>query len=361
MDYKDIARSITAGFKTTVKLASIASKLPKDERVLLLGMGGDPNVKRVFTETLNIEKGKGAEAEYTIYLSTRDLDSDNDVVTPTDWDLSYYTPRPRGLWSHKHGDDPIYKAVWTKADDYGLKQGIVFAPTERGQNYRMLVEGGYLNTFSAGFRIHEGGTVMRGEQDFQKMVDAFRRNWPEFSDKHAKDIQRVILQKLLIESSLVNLPSNPFAMVQAVEEGKLSLCEQVRKELHVEAYIQKAAKGELKDGPPVTKPNDPMTPPKAWMDRCMARMESEPDVEDPGAVCATIWRNRKELEIEGETKTSSSPIPVITAKGVSYTRIVYPPTVTIREVPAPQLTDKQVGAIVEKKIHFSIAKARGAV
>lgn len=172
-----------------------------------------------------------------IYLSTRHVDGVGDIVTPDGWDLTFYNMNPKGLWSHNPQMLPVFKALWTKADEFGLRQKIQFADHEFAQDIWELFKGGYISTFSAGFRVNK--TVHKGEQGFDGMVKNFRQNWKEYTDVEHGKTQRLLLDKTLFESSICNLPCNPYAMVVAIGEGKIKVSEYAMTALRVEDYKKK--------------------------------------------------------------------------------------------------------------------------
>ena len=237
---KHPASAATVKFSTNdFKITAIVDKLPKEIRGGIVKIAGFANgiIHRV--ATLNKEftlPEPDQPRSATIYLSTRNLDSDMDIVMPTGWDKSMY--RGQGLWAHQHSSDPIYKALDTQSDDYGLWQVIQFAETERGENYWSMVKGGFLQTFSAGMWVKPEGSVVRGETRFKSIMDLCK-DWPEFTKAQQDQVARFIVNKYLIESTLCNVPANPFAMVMAVNKGELSLSDGVKKELNFEGLVKK--------------------------------------------------------------------------------------------------------------------------
>lgn len=182
---------------------------------------------------------QGNDKTAEIYLSTRHVDGDGDIVTPKGWDLTFYEMNPKGLWSHNPQMLPVYKALWSKTDDMGLRQKIQFADSEFANDIWELFKGGFISTFSAGFRAT--GAVVRGEREFDKMVSAFRGEWKEYDDGAIGKTSRIITDKILFESSICNLPCNPYAMVIAINDGKIRLCDDTTKELKIEEYKKKFA------------------------------------------------------------------------------------------------------------------------
>jgi len=195
----------------------------------------------VMLRAVNVTELKDADDEKmsaTIYLSTRLLDMDKDIVTPTGWDLSIYQRNNKGLWSHDWSGDPIYKADWTKPDSFGLQQRIIFdSGGERAANYYRLMSKGFLKTFSAGFRTTE--SFYTQDEEFHTLMDSFKRDWPECKDMNPAECFRIISGKILLESSLCNIPSNPASLIIALGDGKEKVCEQVRRELKIDDITRK--------------------------------------------------------------------------------------------------------------------------
>jgi phage head maturation protease len=289
------------------KLVAILDKIGKDARSTIVKSGEDykaGTVHRVFT----LNKGSFLPApdlprSATIYLSTRDLDHDGDIVTPSDWDLAFY--KGQGLWAHNYQLDPIYKAIETQADDYGLWQLIQFAETDRGANYWHLVKNGFLQTFSAGMWAKKGGAIARGDAGFDAMIQACQK-WPEFTADKAGNVQRFIAKKWLIESSLCNIPANPLAMVVAVAKGEVTLCDEVKHDIRYEDMLRKAV--------------------------------------DSGAVDKSLAR----------TPTAPPKIKIEAVPG---------PKVTVKAVPKVEhyLTLDELQTVIEKNIEKTVARIRGAI
>jgi len=158
-----------------------------DGDVLLKAYRGDI-VKRVDEENRTVE----------FIISTADVDRDNDTIQVAGWDLKSFKKNPVVLFGHDHGGLPIAKAPNVKIEDGKLVSGPTQFP-EKGTFpfadtvFEMLKQG-FLNSVSAGFIAKQ--SVMndeRGGVDFQKQE--------------------------LIEFSVVPVPSNPNALVQARSKG----------------------------------------------------------------------------------------------------------------------------------------------
>lgn len=235
---KIVCVSAVIGAANNFKATAIVDKLPKDQRGAIVKVSGfaDATIHRVATMNKSVLPKPDLPRSATIFLSTRDLDHDRDIVTPNGWDKSLY--RGQGIWAHDYKLDPIYKALETESDDYGLYQLIQFAETERGENYWQLVKNGFLQTFSAGMWVKRDGMVQKSDSRFDSMK-ALCKDWPEFTPEIAGQVERFIVNKYLIESTLCNVPSNPFALVVAVNKGDVVLSDGVKKEIHFEDIVKK--------------------------------------------------------------------------------------------------------------------------
>lgn len=91
---------------------------------------------------------------YTFRASTAAVDRQNEVIDQQGWDLSAYKMNPVILDSHRYGsiDDILGKASRVEVMPEGLEIDVQFAPTEKGQMAKRLVDDGMLSTVSVGFR-----------------------------------------------------------------------------------------------------------------------------------------------------------------------------------------------------------------
>jgi HK97 family phage prohead protease len=133
----------------------------------------------------------------SVIVSTSAVDRDHDVIKVEGWDLDEYRKNPVVLFGHKAEDLPVAQSL-----DIGARQGALrsvmkfpepgvhpFADTVYG-----LVKGDFLRTVSAGFRpLDFEPDSARGGMNFNK-------------------------QKL-VEYSVVPIPSNPEALIEAKAQG----------------------------------------------------------------------------------------------------------------------------------------------
>ena len=126
--------------------------------------------------------------------STAVLDRQNESVNVDGWDIKNFKKAPRLLWAHDHTEPAIGKVTKLSIDGDGKKRQLKFNAvsqevTEKARAIKKLVEDGFINTFSVGFRPLE----MEDNQ---------------------------IIKQELLEISVVNVPANPEAMLLAYKSLK---------------------------------------------------------------------------------------------------------------------------------------------
>lgn len=117
------------------------------------------------------------------------VDRQNEVVDVEGWDLKNFKKAPRLLWAHDHTEPAIGKVTKTWYEGLGKAKRLMFEAvfqdvTEKARAIKQLVQDGFINTFSVGFKPLEmdGNTIVKQE---------------------------------LLEISVVNVPANPEAMLLA--------------------------------------------------------------------------------------------------------------------------------------------------
>lgn len=137
---------------------------------------------------------------YTWTISTASVDRDGDTIQVAGWQTDSFL-RAGGpvLWAHNYSGLPIGKSPWVRAQGAALKARVEFAPAEVypfAETVRQLVEFGAIKSTSVGFRPVPGKAVWneeRGGYDFKGQE--------------------------LLEFSLVPVPSNPEALIDAKSAG----------------------------------------------------------------------------------------------------------------------------------------------
>lgn len=230
--------------QTNIKLRKFLDHLPKARRqkieqllarydkkaddLELKRMGGQPSKRMPTAEELaTLKEGEMACIHY---VSTRDMDSDAEVLVPNGVILDEFLKAPQVLECHDYHKPPIGKDEWIRADEYGLKAKTVYAPTERGKEYWTLRKGGFLNTSSVGFV--PVSWVEKGEPDFDIKAMELAKKWPEFAERQS-EVQRITTKWLLLEHSDVPVPCNRNALTLAVAKGELAISDDMKKDLEL--------------------------------------------------------------------------------------------------------------------------------
>lgn len=131
---------------------------------------------------------------YTFKITSEVIDRQNEVVTEDGWEFGNFHKNPVILDSHNYWaiSAIVGRGVGgvRQATGGGYELDILFAPTEEGQKAQALVDGGFLNAVSVGFRSSERAF---GADRSEPM-------------KHTR--------KELLEVSVVSVPANAEALRQ---------------------------------------------------------------------------------------------------------------------------------------------------
>ena len=207
-----------------------------------------------------------------LYLSTRRLDRDGDIVIPSGLDDSLYKMNPIVLWSHNYREPPVAQTTDLTIDPYGVLVTLDYAPTKFGQDIAKLVKGKFLRTMSAGFIAKE--KFYRNEDGFSALLDRFEKEWPEFKHEDRDKVNRIITKWQLVEASFAPIPSNAYSLLQALgKDGGLELADAVWKSLDMAKFDleQKDAADDAPDvddaAPVVVKDPAPVAPPPVPIQR----------------------------------------------------------------------------------------------
>jgi len=140
-------------------------------------------------------------------ITTGSPDRMQDIVDPNGWQLDAYRKNPVVLWAHQYGSGgllgtggvglPIARALDIRADSAGLVSVAQFATKEQyafaDTVYQLLV-GGFLNATSVGFR-----PLKHAFNEARQGID--------------------FLEHELLEYSVVPIPANPEALIDAAAKG----------------------------------------------------------------------------------------------------------------------------------------------
>jgi len=151
----------------------------------------------------NCEVKKLGERQYEFTASTADMDRDGEVIDVEGWDLKNFKKNPVIMYAHDYRSLPIGKATKIGVRDGKLINNVEFPPEgtyEFADIVERLVGTGYLKTESVGF---------------------IPRKW-EDGDGGEKTPRRTYTKQELLEISIVPVPSNPNALMNAVKEGVIT-------------------------------------------------------------------------------------------------------------------------------------------
>jgi len=144
--------------------------------------------------------------------STEVLDRDKEIIKTDGWELDNFRKNPVILLSHEYRQPPIGKALWVKKDKNGLKFKAQFAKTQVAEEVFQLYKDGFMRAFSVGF---------------------IPKEWEEGDPEDEKGPRRIYTKQELLEISAVSVPSNPDALVTAVNEGRIKT-KVLKEALHIE-------------------------------------------------------------------------------------------------------------------------------
>ena len=151
----------------------------------------------------NCEVKKLGERQYEFTASTADMDRDGEIIDVEGWDLKNFKKNPIIMYAHDYRTLPIGKAIKIGVHDGKLKNTVEFPPEgtyEFADIVERLVKTGYLTTESVGF---------------------IPRKW-EDGDGEKGSPRRTYTKQELLEISIVPIPSNPNAIMEAVEAGVIT-------------------------------------------------------------------------------------------------------------------------------------------
>ncbi len=105
------------------------------------------------------------------YITTKIVDRFGDIVYPDGMDDTDYRKNPVVLFAHDSRKLAIGKNIWLKKDSKGILAKTQFADTELGHELYRLNRDGFLNAWSIGFTIPEGGSeIIDGINHIKKWI-----------------------------------------------------------------------------------------------------------------------------------------------------------------------------------------------
>lgn len=138
-----------------------------------------------------------AERVVRFVISTQSVDRDKDTIDPSGWDLANYVRNPTVLWAHDARQPPIGRALSIEMSEGKLVSVAEFVPREispLADTIFQMIKGGWLKSASVGFKP---------------------KRWSYNEERRGVDF----LEQELLEWSVVSVPSNPDALVEARDAG----------------------------------------------------------------------------------------------------------------------------------------------
>lgn len=185
-----------------LKLEKILEKTgKKDEELSLIRKGLVP------THT-KLEEDERATVDY---ITTKDLDRDNEIVVPEGGVLRHYLKNPVVLWAHNYSQLPIGKSLWIKSDDKGLISKTQYARHDFAEKVYSYRKDGYPLAKSIGFIPTDW---IYGEDLTKEQARELNLNYSE-----ARKAFAIYTKWILLEYSDVPVPANPEALELAKSKG----------------------------------------------------------------------------------------------------------------------------------------------
>lgn len=157
----------------------------------------DARLLKTFVPDQIKAEGSADSRRLTFTISTGAVDRDRDTLAVEGWDLQSYLANPVLLWAHDADEPPIGKALAVVKRGSALHATFEFCPPEinpfADTIYKMLL-GGYLRATSVGFLPEE---------------------WAYNEQRQGFDFKK----QTLLEVSVVPVPSNPQALIDAKAAG----------------------------------------------------------------------------------------------------------------------------------------------
>jgi HK97 family phage prohead protease len=158
----------------------------------------------VLHKLIDCEVKKLNDLTYEFIASTEDIDRDGEVIEVAGWDLKNFKKNPVITFAHDYRSLPVGKSTKVWVADKQLRNYVEF-PAEGvypfADTVRRLVDGGFLRTESVGFRPAPDSVV------FNENGDGIKTPYRRYTKQE------------LLEISIVPVPSNPNALIEAKTKG----------------------------------------------------------------------------------------------------------------------------------------------
>ena len=232
--------------KTTIELTKFLSSLPVEggwaDKVA--EMAADAPEKIVKRTSASVELSFKEDDAFTSsgIITTPQVDRDMEIVVSAGMDVDSYKENPVLLYGHRWGEPPIGSQKDIEVSGGGITATQKYASTPFAQDIATLVREKHLKTFSIGFVPLQ--RFYKGQDGFVDAMESFTQQFGHLVPNASK-AKILTTKSVLLENSVVNIPANPGAQVQAVSKA-LGLSEETLKELGLEVELEELEEEEVK-------------------------------------------------------------------------------------------------------------------
>ena len=187
------------------------------------GLEPDAMIERKYF-TPEVKLMESEEKTIIAKISCHDIDADGDLVYASGCDMSRYQKNPVVMFAHDYTQAPVAKATELRITAEGVEAKIVFADTQRANDMWSLVKGGFLRAHSVGFITRK--QVINGTKEFKDFESVK-------SLTVGANCKRIVTEWLLLEDSLVPIPSNPSALTEAISMKSIAISDETKLALDI--------------------------------------------------------------------------------------------------------------------------------
>ncbi len=171
----------------------------------------------------DIEVADGAR-EFMAKITTNSIDRDREIVDPMGIDFANFRKNPVILWGHNYTEPAIGRAAWIKrwtveGKTLGhISKGIIANNVQKAEDIFRLMQQQVLNTTSIGFVPISG---------HEPTAEEIKKN-PKL-----KQVLWIHDRISMLEFSIVNVPANPQATIDAVSKGTIEIPVPLQQEMGI--------------------------------------------------------------------------------------------------------------------------------
>jgi len=168
------------------------------------------------------------EREFIAKITTNVRDRDAEIINPAGINFKTFLANPIILWAHNYMDMPIGKAVWIKKWSEGrmplghISKGRLAKDIQKVDEILSLMQQGILKTVSIGFMPIES------HEPTKEDIEAYKKRGMDL-----RGVRRIHDKIVMLEYSIVNVPANPEATIEAVSKGILEISPEMQQDLNI--------------------------------------------------------------------------------------------------------------------------------